>query len=147
MWWEWMYSCTHSWTLALREVNVNHHTPFVYLRERAIGTPWRGGWVGSDVELNVLEDMNLSRPYRESNHYFSIVQAIVYFMISGLLTFSWSVTLASHVYVTIRFIAFFNCLVPAVFVSYSLWQWEYMITSGHTRRPCFRCRSVYLCKH
>jgi hypothetical protein len=65
---EWTYSSTHSLTSALdgSEWSASHPVRFTP-RERAPGTHWIGGWVGSSVGLDAMVKRKIPSPCWDSN--------------------------------------------------------------------------------
>jgi hypothetical protein len=65
---EWRYSSTHSLTSALEGGEWSASRPGrCTTRERAPGTHWTGGWVGSRAVLDAVVKRKISNPRRESN--------------------------------------------------------------------------------
>jgi hypothetical protein len=74
---EWIYSSTHSLTLALdggewSASRPGHFTP----RESAPGTHWIGGWVGPRAVLDAVVKIKLPSLRRESNPRTPIAQPV-----------------------------------------------------------------------
>jgi hypothetical protein len=74
---EWRYSSTHSLTSALdggewSASRPGHFTP----KERAPGTHWIGGWVGSRTVLEAVMKRKIPSTRRESNPITPIVQPV-----------------------------------------------------------------------
>jgi hypothetical protein len=74
---EWMYSSTHSLTSALNGGEWSASRPSCFTpRERAPGTHWIGGWVGTRTVLDVVVKRKIPSPHRESNPRTPIIQPI-----------------------------------------------------------------------
>jgi hypothetical protein len=75
---EWKYSSTHSLTSALDggEWSASRLGRFTR-RERAPGTHWIGGWVGSRAVLEAVVKRKIPSPRRESKPRTPIVQPVV----------------------------------------------------------------------
>jgi hypothetical protein len=74
---EWRYSSTHSLTSTLDGVEWSDSRPGRFTsRERAPGTHWIGGWVGSRADLEVVVKRKILSLRRESNLRTPIVQPI-----------------------------------------------------------------------
>jgi hypothetical protein len=74
---EWMYSSTHSLTSALDGCEWSASRPGRFiLRERARGTHWVGGWVGSRAVLDAVVKRKIPSPHRESNPRTPIVHPV-----------------------------------------------------------------------
>jgi hypothetical protein len=66
---EWRYSLTHSLTSALDGGEWSDSRPGCFSpRQRAPGTHWVGGWVGSRLALDVVVKRKIPSPYRNSDH-------------------------------------------------------------------------------
>jgi hypothetical protein len=77
LWGEWMYSSTHSLTLALDggEWSASRSGRFTP-RERAPVTHWIRGWVGPRAVLDAMVKRKITSPRRDSNPRTPIVQPI-----------------------------------------------------------------------
>jgi hypothetical protein len=74
---EWTYSSTHSVTSALDGGEWSASRPGRFTpRERAPGTHWIGGWVGSRAVVDAVMKRKIPSPRRESNPRTPIVQPI-----------------------------------------------------------------------
>jgi hypothetical protein len=75
--WEWRYSTTHYLMSALYGGEWSASRPGRFTpRERAPGTHWIGGWVGSRAVLYAVLNRKIPSPRRESNLKTPIVQSI-----------------------------------------------------------------------
>jgi hypothetical protein len=76
---EWRYNSTHSLTSALDGGKwwASRPGPFT-LRERAPGTHWIGGWVGSRAGLGAVVKRKIPSPCRESNPWSSSAMPLRY---------------------------------------------------------------------
>jgi hypothetical protein len=74
---EWRYSSTHSLTSALDryELSASHPGRFTP-KERAHGTHWIGGWVGSRAVLDAVVKRKISSPRHYPNPRTPIVQPV-----------------------------------------------------------------------
>jgi hypothetical protein len=74
---EWRYSSTHSLTSALDggEWSASHPDHFTS-RERAPGTHWIGGWVGTRAILDMVVKRKIPSPRKKLNPTTPIVQPI-----------------------------------------------------------------------
>jgi hypothetical protein len=76
---EWRYNSTHSLTLALDEGEWSASRPGRFTpRERAPGTHWIGGWVGTGAVLDTVMKRKIPSPRRESNPKTPIVQPVAH---------------------------------------------------------------------
>jgi hypothetical protein len=74
---EWRYNTTHSLTLALDGGEWSASCPSCFtFRERAPGTHWMGGWVGTRAALDVVVKRKILSPCQESNPRTLIVQPV-----------------------------------------------------------------------
>jgi hypothetical protein len=74
---EWRYSYTHSLTSALNGSEWSASRPDRFTpRERAPGTHWIGGWVGTRAVLDAVVRRKIHSPRRESNPRTPIVQPV-----------------------------------------------------------------------
>jgi hypothetical protein len=72
-----MYSSTHSLRSALDGGEWSASRPGCFTsRERAPGTHWIGGWVGSRAVLDTVVKRKIPSPRRESNSRTPIVQPV-----------------------------------------------------------------------
>jgi len=74
---EWRHRSTHSSTAALDggEWSASRSDRFTH-RERASGTHWIGGWVGSRAGLDMASKIKIPSPRRESKPDHPIVQPV-----------------------------------------------------------------------
>jgi hypothetical protein len=74
---EWRYSSTHSLTSALDGGEWSASRPGCFTpREKAPGTHWIGGWVGSRTVLDAVGKRRIPSPRQESNPRTPIVQPV-----------------------------------------------------------------------
>jgi hypothetical protein len=74
---EWRYSSTHSLTSALDGGEWSASRPGRFIpKERAPGTNWIGGWVGTRIVLDAVVKRKIPSPHLESNPRTPIVQSV-----------------------------------------------------------------------